>query len=82
MPMMTKICKRCGEEFQTERKARKYCLACSPKVAQQQTREWRELQNPDPSKRLAAKDAEMNRILRLAAEAGQSYGEYVSKHEI
>lgn len=82
MPMMTKTCPRCGAEFQTESKARKYCPTCSPKVAQQQAREWRECQNPDPSKRQAAKEAEMNRILRLAAEEHLSYGDYVRKHGI
>ena len=82
MPVMTKICKHCGAEFQTECKARKYCHTCSPKVAQQQMREWHECQTPSPSEKLAAKEAEMNRILRLAAEAGQSYGEYVRTHKI
>lgn len=82
MPMMTKKCPRCGVEFQTESKARKYCPACSPKVAQQQVRDWREMQDPGPSKKQRAKEKELNAILRKAKEAGMSYGEYVAKMQI
>lgn len=80
---MTKVCKTCGEEFETEKKLIAYCCEPCRRTAQlaQKHKHYEKVKgrSKEAKMRKAVDGLRIADVVKLARDAGMSYGQYVGR---
>lgn len=83
---MTKVCKTCEAEFETEKKTVAYCCEPCRRTAQlaQKHKHYEKVKGRslEAKTRKAREGLSIADVVKLAREAGMSYGQYVGRYTI
>lgn len=91
-PVVQKVCEECGKPYAGHPQS-KYCEVCRPIVKRRQqiaSLERRKMYDeatpqelkPKPKRKRKKKPLSIAQVVKLAREAGMTYGEYVNEHRV